>query len=56
MKKSFIEVKYREHVLLNKVKFGIRLAKKSENKLIVVTKNEFAIQGEVLLIPAWMLK
>ncbi len=55
-KYQYIEVKYREHVLLNKVKFGIRLAKKSENKLIVVTKNEFAVQGEVILIPAWMLK
>lgn len=55
-KYQYIEVKYRETVPMKELKFAIKMAKKSENKLVVVTKNDFAIWGDRILIPIWMLR
>lgn len=53
---QYIEVKYRETVPMRELKFASKLADKSGNKLIVVTKNDFTIQGDKVLIPVWMLR
>lgn len=52
----YVEVKYRESVALKKLKFALKLAKKSKNKLIVATKNDFAAYGDLILVPVWILK
>jgi len=51
----YIEVKYREHVTLTALKFAVKLSKKSEKKLVVVTKNDFAVHDDMTLVPVWML-
>jgi hypothetical protein len=54
-KYQYVEVKYREQVAVNKLKFAVKLSKKSGNKLMVITKNNFAVHNDLVLIPAWML-
>ena len=51
----YVEVKYREHIALSKFKFATKLSKKSDNKLMVVTKNDFAVYDDLVLVPVWML-
>ena len=53
---QYVEVKYREQIALNKFKFATKLAKKSGNKLVVVTKNDFMVHKDLVLVPVWMLK
>lgn len=52
---QYVEVKYREHIVKSTFKFATKLSKKSDNKLIVVTKNDFAVGDDCVLIPVWML-
>jgi len=53
---QYVEVKYRENILLNKLKFAEKLSKKSGKRLIIITKNDFVIRGDLMLIPIWMLR
>ncbi|KKP94615.1 MAG: hypothetical protein US25_C0057G0002 [Candidatus Moranbacteria bacterium GW2011_GWE1_36_7] len=55
-KYQHIEIKYRETVPFNDLKFAKKLSAKSGNDLIVVTKNDFGILGDKILIPVWMLR
>lgn len=51
----YVEVKYRENITRSKFKFATKLSKKTDNKLMVVTKNDFAVCDDVVSIPVWML-
>lgn len=53
---QYVEVKYREHISFNTLKFAKKMSKKSRSTLIVVTRNDFAIHDDMVLIPVWMLK
>ncbi len=55
-KYQYVEVKYREQITLNKFKFATKFSSKSGNKLIVITKNDFAIHNDLSMVPVWMLK
>jgi len=55
-KYQYVEVKYRENILLNKLKFAQKMAGKSGNKLLIITKNDFSIHKDFVLVPVWMLR
>ena len=52
----FVEVKYREQIALNKFYFAKKLSKKSGSRLLVVTKNDFGVYDDLVLVPVWMLR
>ena len=52
---QYVEVKYREQIVPKAFKFALKLAKKSDHTLFVVTKNDFAISDDAVLVPVWML-
>lgn len=53
---QYIEIKYRETISAKELKFAGKVAKKSGNKLIMITKNDFKIHNNNILIPVWMLR
>lgn len=53
---NYIEVKYRETISFKDLKFALKLSAKNGDTLIVVTKNDFAVHSDKILIPVWMLK
>ncbi|MEF3691691.1 MAG: ATP-binding protein [Candidatus Moraniibacteriota bacterium] len=55
-KYQYIEIKYRETISVKELKFAGKMAKKSGNKLIMITKNDFKIYSNNILIPVWMLR